>query len=518
MTVTGSRSGVHAGHVRPDTDGRGASFYPDRRFLAGERVTVHTALPILGGRAGAFTFTIDRPGGLPPQGRRVSVPRVPGDVWTFHSRPGFRPASVQITDSHPGESDLFLASMHGPLQWGPMIVDPRGSLVWFKPLPGPRSIAADVRVQRYRGHAVLTWWQGIQNYGNPAPNEDVIVDSRYQRVATVRAGNGLTTDLHEFSITPQNTALVTAYRLVRVNGGHLPVVNCFVQEIDIPTGNVIFQWDSLDHIPPGDAYGRPSPFGTLDDYFHVNSVDREADGNLVISGRNTYAVYEIDHRTGKVLWELGGKHPSFTMGPGTRTVLQHDATVHPGGLITIFDNEDWGKVDMQSRVVLERLDPASHAVSLVRELDHSPSLFSPWEGSAQLLPGGQMFVDWGGLPQFTEFDRGGQQIFEGRFTGGSSSYRVYEHAWHAQPSTRPAIAVSRSGGSATVVYASWNGATDVSRWRVLAGERRTSLTLIAVAPRSGFETSLSVPADHYFAVQALSRSGRVLRESRVIQG
>ncbi|HEY2769331.1 MAG TPA: arylsulfotransferase family protein [Solirubrobacteraceae bacterium] len=517
FTVTGSRSGVHHGHVTPDSDGRGASFYPSRRFAAGELVTVRTALPIRGGRAGRFAFRIDRLAAPVPQGRRVTVPRVPGDVEAFHSRPDLRPASVQITFPRPGAPDLFLASMHGPLQWGPMIVDSRGSLVWFKPIHGPRSVAADVRVQEYRGHPVLTWWQGIQNYGNPAPNEDVIVNRRYQTIATVRAGNGLTTDLHEFTITPQNTALITAYRPVRLNAHHMPVLNCFVQEIDIRTGNVLFQWDSLDHIPVADTYGKPSPFGSVDDYFHINSVAQAPDGNFVISGRDTWAIYKIDHRTGRVLWELGGKHSSFTMGPGTRTVLQHDATIHPGGLITIFDNEDWGAVPAQSRVVLEQIDAARHTVTLIRQLDDSPSLFSPWEGSAQLLVGGQVFVDWGGLPEFTEFDRGGRETFAGRFTGGTSSYRAYEHAWNAQPATRPAVAVSRNAGAETVVYASWNGATDVARWRVLAGEAPGSLTQVAVAPRSGFETAITVRQPHrYFAVQALSDSGRALAESPAV--
>ena len=394
VTVTGSRSGVHPGRISPDSDGRSASFYPDRGFVPGELVTVSTSLRILGSDAGTFTFTIDLPAGPLPQAARVSAPRAPEDVQMFHSRPDLRPASVDITLPHAGGSDILMASMHGPVQWGPMIIDSRGSLVWFKPIPGPRTVAADFRVRKYRGYPVLTWWQGIQNYGDPAPNEDVIVNRRYRTIATVRAGNGLTADLHEFSITPQNTALITAYSRVYVNvsatgaAQHKPVVNCFIQEIDIPTGNVIFQWDSLDQISPADAYLKPNPFAPFNDYFHINSVEQDTYGNLVISARNTWAVYKIDRRTGKVRWELGGKHSTFKMGPGTRTAFQHDATIHRGGLITIFDNGDWPQVHSQSRAVVERIDTTRHTATLVRDLDHSPSLLTPWEGSAQLLPGG----------------------------------------------------------------------------------------------------------------------------------
>jgi hypothetical protein len=487
---------------------------------------VRTALTILGGRGGTFKFRIDNPVKAAPQPVRSPSAREPGDVESFYSRPDLHPAAVRITRQYPEASDIFLTPMHGPLQWGPMIVDGRGSLVWFKPIPGRRTTVGDLNVQEYRGQPVLTWWQGYQNYGGSGPNEDVIVNRSYRTIARVRAGNGLTADIHEFNLTPQGTALITAYAEVRLDasasGGarHEIVANCFVQEIDIPTGNVLFQWDSLDHVPLRDSYVGPvsipgAPFG---DYFHINSVEQDTDGNLIISARNTWAVYKVQRRTGKVLWALGGKHSSFKMGPGTRTAYQHDATIHPGGLITIFDNGDWPQVHPQSRVVLERINTSRHTATLVRQLDHSPSLLSPWEGSAQLLGAGQVLVGWGGLPYFTEFDRRGRQVFEGRFVDFMSSYRVYEHSWSAQPATRPALAVVGHPQGDATAYASWNGATDVSRWRLIAGSTPDRLAPVGMAPRRGFETSLPVHTNHlYFAVQAIGSSGRVLAESRTIR-
>ncbi len=522
ITVTGSRSGIHRGRIRPDSDRHGASVYLSRPFVAGELVTVHTTLPILGGRGGTFTFRIDTPAGPLPQPVRSAAHRQPGDVQSFQSRPDLRPATVRVTSSSPGASDIFLTAMNGPLQWGPMIVDRRGSLIWFDPIPGPRTDAADLNVQTYRGQPVLTWWQGFQNYGGSGSNEDVIVDRNYRTIATVRAGNGLTADIHEFNITPQGTALITAYRLIQLKvtspGGtprEIIVPNCFVQEIDIPTGNVLFQWDSLDHVPL--SYSHSAVF-LFDDYFHINSVEQDADGNFVISARNTWAVYKIDHRTGKVLWELGGRHSSFTMGPGTRTAYQHDARVHPGGLISIFDNGSLPEVHAQSRVVLEQIDTSGHTATLVREWVHSPSLLAPWEGSAQLLPGGQVFVGWGGLPNFTEFDRNGRQILDGRFVDFIASYRAFEHPWNAQPETPPALAVIRSSGGDATASASWNGATNVARWRVLAGSQPGQLAPVGDARWSGFETSVRVrTARPYFAVQAIGSGGRVLAESQTIR-
>jgi hypothetical protein len=512
---------VHRGHIKPDSDGQGASFNPSRKFRPGELVTVNTTLPVLGGHGGSFKFRIDDPATPPVSPVRSAVPRTKGDVQRFYSRRDLRPATVRLSRPYPSTSDILLTPMHGPLQWGPMIIGRGGSLVWFKPISGVRTTVADLDVQHYRGQPVLTWWQGSQNFGGPGPNKDVIVDRSYRQIATVRAGNGLTTDIHEFDITPQNTALITAYSTVYLNdptigARHVLVANCFVQEIDIPTGNVLFQWDSLDHIPLSDSYIDPTP-APFNDYFHINSVAQDVDGNFVVSARNTSAVYKIDRRTGRVLWELGGKHSSFRMGPGTSTAFQHDATIHPGGRITIFDNGDWPQVHPQSRAVLERINTRRHTATLIRQFDHSPSLLSPFEGSVQLVPGGNVFVGWGGLPYFTEFDARGRQIFDGRFVDANSSYRVYAHVWQGDPTTRPALAVIRPSSGTARAYVSWNGATDVSRWRLLEGSTPNRLSPVAAARRSGFETSMSVPNHRlYFAVQAIGASGRVLAESRTI--
>ena len=143
-----------------------------------------------------------------------------------------------------------------------MIVDPVGGLIWFSPVPAGQR-ASDLRVQRYLGKPVLTWWQGLSGAGLGF-GKDVIYDSSYRQIATVNGANGFPADLHEFEITAQNTALITTYQPVYwdasgVRGGKKRqiVVDSVVQEIDIPTGLLLFQWDSLDHVPVTDSYVRP---------------------------------------------------------------------------------------------------------------------------------------------------------------------------------------------------------------------------------------------------------------------
>lgn len=514
ISVSGSRSGADPGRIAPDSDGQGASFLPAHPFVAGEVVTVRTALNILGARNGTFSFTIgQRAGGIAPPGVRTVAPRVPGDVDSFRSRPDLHPAAVRINQGRPIGNDLFLTPMRGPVQWGPEIVDPAGRLVWFQPLPGSQQEAADLRVQAYDGQPVLTWWQGYQNAGL-GKGEDVIFDRHYRQIATVQAGNGLHADLHEFTITPQGTALITAYRLVRFNDsavggiGQGAVQDCVVQEIDIPTGLVLFQWDSLDHVPLTDSYLRASKQHRPYDYFHVNSVQEAADGSLVVSARNTWAIYDIDHRSGKVIWTLGGKRSDFRMSTSTRTAFQHHARLYPGGLMTVFDDGAAPQVHPQSRGLLERVDPGKRTVTLVRELDHSPQLVTPYEGSVQALGDRNLFVGWGALPYFTEFGAQGRQIYDGRFVDENSSYRAYRFAWSGQPDTQPDLAVWGGGGGAAHLDASWNGATGVRSWRVLAGPRPDALAPVGGAPRHGFETDIPVHSgEPYFAVQALGSDG-----------
>ena len=63
-------------------------------------------------------------------------------------------------------------------------------------------------------------------------------------------------------------------------------------------------------------------------------------------------------------------------------------------------------------------------------------------------------------------------------------------------------------------YASWNGATGVAAWRLLAGERPDALRAVASTRADGFETALrAASAGPHFAVQALDRSGATLGES-----
>ena len=527
IRVVGSRTGLHVGQLEADSDGQGASFIPSTAFSPGETVTVTTSLNVLGATAGTFRFVVARPAAPLPYRMAQPVARVPGDVWRFQSRPDLVPPAVKLLRRAPGagSDDIFLTPQFGPLQNGPEILGPDGRLIWFNTVPWGDT-AADLQVQQYQGRPVLTWWQGYTDAG-VGIGEDVIYDSSYNPLATLGGANGLKPDLHEFQITPRGSALMTAYFPVFWNASsghrttHEIVFDSVVQEIDIPTGLVLFQWDSLDHVPLADSYqsapsdGSRNPF----DYFHINSVQLDEDGNLLISSRNTWAVYKLDHRNGAVLWTLGGKQSSFRMGPGTSFAFQHDGrSVAPGDKLIMLFDDGAGLPDVHkaSRGVELALDTRHRTARLVAQWQHSPPLLSEFEGNVQQLPNGDHVIGWGQQPYVTEYGPRGRPLLDVRFVGDTSSYRAYSFPWTAAPATPPTIVASNST-QGTTLFVSWNGATNVASWRVLAGDSATAIQTVETVPDTSFETTMELPTVSYVAVQALDGNGETLASSATVQ-
>ena len=440
----------------------------------------------------------------------------------FVSRPDLRPVPVSVLTParHTAPGYVFLAPKKDVDQAGPLILDDRGQVVWFDPLSTHG--VTDFRVQTYRGRPVLTWWQGQSDKGI-GNGHYVIMDDHYRQVATVQAGNGLHGDIHEFLITPENTALITVYREIPYDltpwGGAKQgkIDEGVLQEIDVATGRVLFEWHSADHVDPSESY-EPLPKDESPwDYFHVNSIEPDGQGRLLVSARHTHTVYSIRKSDGTLLWRLGGKKSDFRMGPGTRFAWQHDARRQPDGTIRLFDNAESEPGKGASKVLVLRVDEGRRAATLVRSFVRSPPLLSTSQGNAQLLPDGHVFVGWGSKPFASEFDRAGNMLFDLRFgVGRVDSYRAFRFPWKGLPATRPTVAL-KTEDDRTTVYASWNGATEVARWRILAGDDSSHLGPVATVAKAGFETHAAVDSDaSTFAVEALAADGSVLGRSQPV--
>ena len=355
VRVRGEVSGPHAGRLESYSGHRGASFILDDPLTEGEKVDL--AVRVDGHSPISYSFTVARLGTtLPPLNLTQQQPE---KLHHWVSRPELIPPLVAVTQSSPAaahDGKLLMTPTPSPLVHpggsitihsvgpsGPMIADSRGRIVWFKQLPAPY-VAGNLRVQRYRGRRVLTWWQGTVNAQAFGTGEGVIANHSYRTIKTVQAGNGYPTDIHEFSLMPNGDALFTVYSPIMV---HLPgnppdqlspLMDSIVQEVDIHTGLVTWKWHAYGHIPLDESFATPQN-SAFYDAFHLNSIQPLAANRVLISARDTSAVYEVDRGSGKILWKLGGQDSSFEMGPGAGFNLQHNAQMLGGGQIGMFDDE-----------------------------------------------------------------------------------------------------------------------------------------------------------------------------------
>lgn len=524
IKVTGSKSGQHEGTTKPLGPAvEGVSFVSDRGFAPQEEVTVETESEIAGleepggtYRFRTASFRTDAalpPKVLPPESRII-------ESQSFRSRPDLKPPVVDVKkpaseEVHDGK--LFLS----PKVDGPMIIDDQGELVYFR----PSTEAADFRVQTHLGEPVLTWWEGPFNAGGYTEGTNVILDGNYREIARVPAGNGYQADLHEFKLSDRGTAYLTIYKTVLVDlspwGGPKrgAVLDSIAQEVDVESGEVVWEWHSLGNVPVNETY-IPFPESPTEafDYFHINSVNEDDDGNILISGRNTFSVVKVDKETGDTIWTLGGKNSDFEMGEGTNFSFQHDALRQDDGTITLYDNAStYGQQPTYpaSRGIAIELDEEEMTAELARPaLEHPDGLLAPSQGNMQKLENGNFLVGWGSQPWFTEFGADGEVLLDATYYARNSSYRTYRDEWTGTPDEEPAVATERAGDGMVNVWSSWNGATEIDTWRILAGPDEDQLDPVATVPKEGFETQAEIEAQAgTIVVEALDAEGNVLGRS-----
>ncbi len=516
ITVRGNRTGGHAFSRRGHGDGDGFSLVMKRPFEESERVSVKTRLRIPGTRNGDYRFKVENLGG--PRVKRLgNSPLEDGGEVQFKSRPDLRPFSLNVMKNTGAASDdpIFVGSK----QRGTAIFDSNGKPVWFRP-----GRTTDFRTQTFRKKPVLTWYEAPTEGSGINRATYTLANRKYRIIKRFNPGNGYAGDSHEFRLTPRNTAYITTYRTVKrdlrgigfAKNGR--VSDSIAQEVDLKTGRVIWEWHSLDHVPVKHSYANgPRRPGNPYDYFHINSIIDTPDGNIMISGRSTSAVYKVSRATGRVIWTLGGKHSDFRFGKGASFSLQHDAQPRKGNRVSLFDNADAPIVDKpnadQSRAIVLKLNNKTKKATLDRAFLHPQKPLSPTQANMQLLGSGNWFVCWGQFPYVSEHTPDGDLVFDALIRGASSVYRAYRQQWVGDPQGKVAIAVD---GPTSKAWVSWNGDTEVRRWRVQSGPNGNSLSPAGTTGRGGFETRVDLPPGARFVqVQGLNENGKVIGSTDV---
>lgn len=347
------------------------------------------------------------------------------------------------------EGDFFLApqGQHATYANGPEIVTGGGKLVWFKDIPAP-DVAKNLRVQTYHGQQVLTWWQGHATQGSP-DGIGVIADAAGNTIATVNGSGLYPNEGHDFVLFDDgDKALITEHQFATADltsiGGpsNQAVMNCVIEEIDVSTGQVLFSWNSADHVPFSQSHTPlPASAATKWDWFHLNSVDVMKNGNFLVSGRKTWAAYAINSTTGNVLWTLGGNNSTYQLDAAAGQHLddageifawQHDARALGGDRYSFFDNEGIaGQPSLypNSRGVVVQINRTTKTATLIRSYDQPDHQITLAEGNMQTLPNGRVVIGWGTVPSFSEFAASGAVLDHFTFPDGVDTYRVFRSPW-----------------------------------------------------------------------------------------
>ena len=456
---------------------------------------------------------------------------------TFVTEPTLHPPKIRSIAHAPAGSlapgYIFTANFYNlnepPIvgQSGPLIIDRNLQPVWFQPVP-EKVVASNLSLQTYEGKPALAWWQGrVTNTGATETGEDVVVNQHYQPIARLKATNGWVLTLHEFTISGEN-AWVTANKNIPMNlskyGGAYngALVDSAVQEYNLRTGRLVRSWDALEHIPLSDSQASLPTNGFPWDAYHVNAIDLTGNGAFLVSMRNTWAAYLVDINSGRTEWTLGGRSSSFKFGPGAAFQWQHNVSLQPGSKVSLFDDHccqltgggTYVSSTAPSRGLVLNLNQQTHTATLAAQYTLGGGFDAQYMGDTDPLPNGNVLVGWGSEPYFSEYSQSGKLLFEGELPGPDLTYRATLEQWVGEPLTPP-VGAARETGAKTTVYASWNGATQVASWRVLAGTGAAQTTAVASAPRSGFETAIPVPQGYdSFRVQALTAGGRAIGASR----
>lgn len=532
FSVKGSKSGFHEGQIILADDHKTVIFKPAISFTPGEQVKVDISGLRLEQQTNfrplsyTFTVAINQQSGSPGSASTAPPTSAPKSAFpNFLTVPQDIPHyTVSQTSPDNGEGDIFVA----PFYWTKstvgsylLILNGQGQIVYYK------SVADELAAFDFKEQP-----NGLLSYYDQKDATFYLMNSHYQVVNSYQAGDGYVADLHDFQLLPNGNALLMAYDAVTVDmskivqGGKkdATVTGLIIQELD-PSKNVIFEWRSWDHFSFFDS--TSSLTDQKVDLVHGNALALSNDGNLLLSSRNLSEITKIDLQTGDVIWRFGGKANMFKFVSGQPFAYQHDVRQLPNGDITVFDNHGTMDNPAPSRGLEYKIDEANKTATQVWSFTHEPPVFATYMGNVERLADGNTFLSWGAPSDksgfanvaMTEVTPDDRTVFELSFDRPYVSYRAFRFPWQGFPDTQPALAYKIDGNLLTFGY-SWNGATEVTGYRLYGGDSQQSLALIEEKAKTDFETQsvlAYVPdGECYFQVVAVDKNYNEMARSKII--
>lgn len=439
---------------------------------------------------------------------------------------------------------------HTPCQTGAHIYDGDGNLVWSGACKyGNRNVFGFKPVD-INGTQHLEFYLPGEELGNNIAKghrvqSGVVINNQYEEVSRTQSQGGRWLDIHEFDVQADGKTVIlsTIWPVLRnaseIGQGERHVFTTGFQEIEMSTGKLVFDWDPLKHNvllnESCDTMGmNPNPNNW--DFFHINSVDKDAHGDYLVSGRHTSTVYKISGEDGHVIWRLGGNSSDFEMEKDLPIHWQHDARFRFANethtIVSVFDNagEDLNRNPSipNSRSVgkIMVLDTSSTPMTakMLRRFDRPDGRRSPKLGSLQTIghnvETASVFIDWATEGYISEYDAENRLVLEAKFQSDRmSSYRAFKYPFVGNPTESPAFKVLPLGYSkdelASAFYVSWNGATEVAAWAFYGKDTESAtFKLLAKVKKHGFETSWVMPGlVKYAYAEAIDADGKAMGKS-----
>lgn len=272
-----------------------------------------------------------------------------------------------------------------------------------------------------------------------------LADSNFNIVDTISAVNGCTNDSHDMQLLSNGNFLILAREKVIMDlsgfnmfthnqtpGDSAALVTCGVLQEFTPAGQLVWEWKTRDHFAFDDVneiwLNEPDTF----DWTHLNAIQEDADGNILVSSRFFNEIFKVNHSTGEIMWRFGGNHNEFTsINDSIPFKGQHDIRVLPNGNYTLFDN---GYFFPKHKAKAEEfiLDTINHTATFIRIIYAADSGFSSSRGNAQFLADGKVVIDWGKMSNdnlvFSAVDTDDVEICRFAFSDSLTSYRTYYYS------------------------------------------------------------------------------------------
>ena len=416
------------------------------------------------------------------------------------------PLITITTNNNPDPEYIFIDNRGGNGTPYNVIFDNSGSPVWYQLMPDERR---DMKVQHNGLLTMLARTGGYRFVG---------LNTNYVEVVSYWAANGYGVDEHELQVLADGSyflvglASQTVDMSRYVSGGN---ASAWVTEQVIqgftPAGELIFQWRAWDHFDIRDQQQFIDLTSSGFDFPHMNAIDVDTDGHILLSSRSTSEITKINRDTGEIIWRLGGAHNQFTFvnDPLSGPRNQHAVRMVSTNRYTLFDNGNLHSPSV-SRGVEYLLDPTNLTATLVWQYPATPttSLYSYYMGNVQRLTNGNTLINWvlGGLPKLTEVRPDGSKAFEMNWADGFEAYRVWRCSWSGV-ALKPNLIIEPYPDKLTLIFNKF-GDTNVAYYRIYGGTSSQPTNVLATTPLTVANLQvLQNQTQYYFRVTAVSRAG-----------